>query len=50
MLFGTVIILGAVPALFIAQAKLFRTFVREPRVEGDDPGGASTGALPALAT
>ena len=50
VLFGTVIILGAVPALFIAQAKLFRTFVREPGEEGGgDPHGASMRAVPAPA-
>ena len=49
VLFGTVIILGAVPALFVAQAKLFRTWVREADEGVGDAGGAS-GRAPALAT
>ena len=40
VLFGTVIILGAVPALFVAQAKLFRTWV----AADDEPAGAGEGA------
>ena len=46
VLFGTVIILLAVPALFVAQAKLFRTWVTgedEGADEGSEAGRAGVG-------